>query len=172
MTDGWADAIAGFAVVIAGASAIYARGAKDEAKRVADAEVGRDHLMYEPQRTGQFVNEGGMLFYEFRLPRRYALAARTSGLGGAVHNDLQLGQRSIDGTWRLPIDTWHRQRTAPQWDSVTVRFWPPEPATGQPEPWVCPCGRDPAPTADRPGHWQWDFGLPQNADQVLERRTA
>lgn len=148
-----------------------ARDARDDAKRVADVEVDRDHREYEPQRNGQYINEGGLLVYEFQLPHRYAVEARTVARGGAVVNDTRPAQRSIDGVWRVPVDGWTGSTTASQWDTLTIRFWPPLPEVGKPEPWSCRCRRDAVP-GDGAGHWQWDLGLPQSADQVVERRTS
>lgn len=175
MTDWWADGIAGGAVLISGLSARYAwsqksiaEGAARDARRVADAEVGRDHEMYEPQQNGEFVVEGGNLFYEFRLPRRYAVLARTEAQGGVVFNDITPGQRTIDGVWRVPLDAWTGTQTAAGWQSLTVKFWPPGHQTGKPKPWICRCGRDLEPSDDA-GHWQWDLGVPQSADGLLRR---
>lgn len=154
--------------VAAVAAALYAKSAARQAKRVADAEVDRDHNFYQPAQNGTFVTEGGLLFYEFQLPRDYDMRARTTARGGAVVNDPGIGMRTADRTWRTQIDGWTGHSTASGWEELTIKFWPPAPKLDKPVPWTCQCDREPA-LGDGAGHWQWTIGVPQSADGVLVR---
>lgn len=149
-------------------SADVARASLAEAKRVADAEVDRDHNFYEPALNGVFVEEGGLLFYEFSLTRDYDMRGRATGRGEAVVSDRDFAMRTADRTWRTMIDAWAGHTTASGWDTLTIKFWPPAPQTGKPVPWTCQCGRENV-SGDGPGHWQWTIGVPQSADGVLNR---
>jgi hypothetical protein len=166
-----ANIIAVLALLVSIAAAVWAKNSATEAKRVADAEVDRDHNTNAPPEDGEFVNEGGDLYYEFSLPRDYEMRASTTARAGTAYSNPQVVRKPASGMWWLMVDTWTGHGTAAGWDTLTIDFWPPVAQPGKPTPWTCRCDREKA-KSDKPGHWQWDIHIPHSADGVVTRSTT
>jgi hypothetical protein len=170
----WAGVSSRRNAVAAEDSAVSARESADasrdsarSAAAVAQAEVSRDHRAHMPPRTGRFVGRDGELYYEFTLDQPYEIRARATGHAGAVVNDLTPARRTADGVWFFNVGHLDQDRLVEPFDTLTVRFWPPERRTGEPEPWTCPCGLPQQVGDGSAAHWQWsDIGIPRDRGPV------
>lgn len=156
-------------------SAKAAERSSEDARRVARAEVNRDHEMYRPlQGTATFEkvhNERTSkenLFLVFTPGRTYRLAGDAifdAGPGREARMPLDLsGGPARGGT---PVRLFVGELTgsdAALPKALRLQFWPP--AEGDPgETWSCPCGRPLDPSGEL--HWEWRIELPNDIDHDI-----
>jgi hypothetical protein len=67
----------------------------------------------------------------------------------------------------MNISYWDGDRLHDPYDTLTVKFWPPERRTGEPQPWACPCGLPQEVGDGSEAHWQWsNIHIPQERGSV------
>jgi hypothetical protein len=154
-------------------SARAAEQSSVDARRVASAEVNRDHEMYRPlQSTATFEKVHDQrtgkenLFLVFTPGRTYRIAGDAitdagSGREARMPLDLGNGLARAGTPVRLFIGELTGGKGIPLPKALRLRFWPP--AEGDPgESWSCQCGRPLHPSGAL--HWEWRIELPNDID--------
>lgn len=137
-------------------SAQAAKDSANEAKKVRQAELEREHRDYTPvlndlsfpwernPRDGENIQ-----FLNFTLPKTYRV------FGNLIHDT---GGRSplgngLGGALEAGTPQYiYVSGSSNQSEAVELRFFPP--VSGDPgEAWSCPCDRDSTPDGDKTGHW-------------------
>lgn len=150
-------------------SARAAEHSSEDARRVASAEVNRDHEMYRPleksatfERTRDERASKDVLFLRFTPGRTYRIAGDALFDAGSSREarlplDMGNGLARAGTPVRLFIGEIASSPALPK--ALRLQFWPP--AEGDPgEPWSCPCGRPTDPSGAM--HWEWRIELPKS----------
>jgi hypothetical protein len=102
------------------------------ARRVARADLERDHLANFPIFNGKFSFEpdtrghGRWLVYEFNLDRGYDMTAKAIGMNGQPVPNREVVAAKEPGTYRVYVERWPEAEKDPwPYRSLEICFWPP-----------------------------------------------